>query len=64
MAEASPTLIPIIGNSACLLCCHLGRVLLPVVRTNGAGYQRAIRPDDCREHAGLNRARRRQVDDL
>ena len=64
MAEASPTLVPVISNSACHLCRHLGRVLLPVVRTNGAGYQRTIRPDDRREHPGLNRTRRRQVDDL
>ncbi len=33
-------------------------MLLPVVRTNGAGHQRTIRPDDRREHPRLNCARR------
>lgn len=58
VAEASPTLVSIIGNSSCQLCCHLGRVLLPVVCTNGTSYQRTNRPDDRREHSRLNRARR------
>jgi hypothetical protein len=42
VAEASPALVSVLGNSACYLRCHLGRVLLSVVRSNGAGHQRAI----------------------
>jgi hypothetical protein len=54
VAEARPTLVPVLGNSACYVRCHLGRVLLPVVRSNGASHQCADRPDDCGEYAGLN----------
>jgi len=42
MAEASPAIVPFLGDSSCHLRCHLGRVLLPVVRSNGAGHQRAL----------------------
>ena len=64
VAKASPTFVPVLGNSACYVRCHLGRVLLPVVRPNGAGHQRADRPNDCGEHARLNRTCWRQVDDI
>jgi hypothetical protein len=58
VAEASPTLVSIIGNPSCYLCCYLGRVLLSVVCPNGTSYQRTNRPDDRREHSRLDRARR------
>ena len=53
VAEAGPALIPVVGDSACYLCCHLGRMLFPVVCSDGAGHQRAVRSDDRGEHARL-----------
>ncbi len=53
MAEASPAIVPFLGDFSCYLRCHLGRVLFPVVRSNRAGHQRALRSDDCGKHARL-----------
>jgi hypothetical protein len=42
MAEARPAIVSFLGDLSCYLRCHLGRVLLPVVRSNRVGYQRAL----------------------
>ena len=42
MAEACPAIVPLLGDFSRYLRCHLGGVLLPVVRSNRAGHQRAL----------------------